>query len=108
MKPSFGALIGVVGLLFLNASADAQKAPSQYFPKKSPIPGAPGSPKSPDKQPPAAPQAPRFKDLPLNSQFFFPSDTNRAYAWAKISVNAAKNTKNGVTQIINAETPVQR
>lgn len=104
----------MVAMAFLGAGSGAQaqyKAPSQYFRKDSPAPnpgGQPGTPKAPDKSAPAAPQVPKFKDVPLNSQFYFVSDTNRAYAWTKTSATAAKNTKNGVTQTINEATPVQR
>lgn len=96
-------------LLCFGSVAFAQKAPSQYFRKDSPRnPGSPGAPTAPGKSAPAAPQAPKFKDLPVNSQFYFVSDTNRAYAWTKISADSAKNTKNGVTQAINGETPVRK
>jgi hypothetical protein len=87
------------------------KAPSQYFRKDFPAPnpgGQSGAPKSLAAPAPAAPQQPKFKDVVLNSQFYFVTDTNRAYAWTKISGTSAKNTKSGVTQIINGETPVQR
>lgn len=109
-------VIALVALLLAVTGTDSlaqYKAPSQYFRKDSPrnpgtpgSPAAPGAPATPGK--PAAPVAPKFKDLPVNSQFFFVSDTNRAYAWTKISADSAKNTKNGVTQAINAETPIQR
>lgn len=96
-------------VLCLGSVAFGQKAPSQYFRKDSPRnPGSPGAPATPDKSAPAAPQAPKFKDLPVNTQFYFVSDTNRDYAWTKISPESAKNTKNGVTQAINAETPVRK
>ena len=99
------ALSAAISLTFA-AAVDAQyKAPSQYFPKNSPAPGGqPGVPRTP----PPAPQPPKFKELAVNSQFYFLSDTNRAYTWTKISDTTAKNTKNGVTQAINGETPVQR
>jgi hypothetical protein len=100
-----------LALVFLGSGfvAFGQKAPSQYFRKDSPRnPGSPGAPAAPDKPAPAAPQAPKFKDLPVNSQFYFVSDTNRAYAWTKITADSAKNTKNGVTQAINGETPVRK
>lgn len=88
------------------------KAPSDYFRKDSPgVPGRGGAPAAPGNRPPATPAVPavpKFKDLPVNSQFYFLSDTNRAYAWTKISDASAKNSKNGVTQTINGATPVQR
>ena len=90
-------------------AAHAQyKAPSQYFPKNRPIPNAPGGQPTAPKQPPATPQQARFKDVTVNSQFYFLVDTNRAHPWMKISVTTAKNNKSGVTQAINGETPVQR
>ena len=93
-------------VLCLGSVAFGQKAPSQYFRKDSPR--NPGSPAAPDKAAPSATQAPKFKDLPVNTQFYFVSDTNRAYAWTKVSADSAKNTKNGVTQAINGETPVRK
>jgi hypothetical protein len=112
MKPHFVGLL-VAAVCFGAAQAQAQyKAPSQYFRKDFPAPNnrgtPPAAPKAPDKQAPAASQQPKFKDLPVDSQFFFTSDTNRSYAWTKISATSAKNTKNGVTQAINAETPIQK
>jgi hypothetical protein len=99
----------LVFLCSVSFSFAQYKAPSQYFRKDSPRnPGSPGAPAAPGKPAPAAPQAPKFKDLPVNSQFYFLSDTNRAYAWTKISAESAKNAKNGVTQAINGETPVQK
>jgi hypothetical protein len=97
----------------LTAGLDAfaqYKAPSQYFPKSRPIPGAPGGqpPAAAPKPPAPAPAQPKFKDLTVNSQFYFLADTNRAFAWTKTSDSTARNTKNGVAQVINAETPVQR
>src|SRR5262245_12382495 len=104
----------------LCASLPAQaqyKAPSQYFRTHSPAPkaggqqnapGQPPPPKAPDKQAPAVPQVPRFKDLATNTQFYFLSDTNRAFPWTKISATTATNTKNGATAPINGETPIQR
>src|SRR5882762_9946168 len=90
-------LLATVSLL-TGLEAKAQyKAPSQYFPKNRPVPGAPGGqPPATPPQPPAAPQPPKFKDLPVDSQFYFQTDTNRVYAWTKTSATSAKNTKNGV------------
>ena len=105
---STALIIGVC--LLAGAGALAQyKAPSQYFPKNKPVPGAPGGqPPAAPRQPPAAPQQPKFKDLPVDSQFYFQTDTNRVFAWTKTSATTAKNTKNGVAQVINGETPIQR
>jgi hypothetical protein len=109
MKAFLLRLTIAFAVLCLGAVAFGQKAPSQYFRKDSPRnPGSPGAPGAPASPAPAAPQAPKFKDLPVNTQFYFVSDTNRAYAWTKISPESAKNTKNGVTQAINGETPVRR
>lgn len=97
---------------FLLASAfvvSAQvKAPSQYFRKDSPnrpgqnTPVAPSAPRSP------APASAKFKDVAVNAEFYFLTDTNRAHPWTKISASTAKNAKNGATAPIKAETPVQR
>ena len=55
-------------------------------------PATPVQPAAPSAQP-AAGQT-RFKDLEMNSNFFFLSDTNRAYPWEKISDATARNTVN--------------
>ena len=92
------------------------KAPSQYFRKDFPAskpggsgtqPSAPTTPKAPDKQAPANAQ-PKFKDLPVNAQFYFQSDTNRAYVWTKVSATTAKNNKSGATAPIQSETPIRK
>ena len=102
-------LLATVSLLFGMEAKAQYKAPSQYFPKNRPVPGAPGGqPPAAPPQPPAVPQMPKFKDLPVDSQFYFQTDTNRAYSWTKTSATTAKNTKNGVAQTINGETPIQR
>ena len=86
------------------------KAPSQYFRKDFPAP----KPGGPQQSPPATPKAPekpaqpKFKDVALNTQFYFLSDTNRAHAWTKISATAAKNVKTGTAQTISGEIPIQR
>ena len=67
-----------------------------------------GQPPAAPAKPPAAPQQPKFKDVTVNSQFYFLADTNRAFAWTKTSDTTARNTKNGVAQAINGETPIQR
>ena len=89
------------------------KAPSQYLPKNfpppAPRPGAP-QPRQPAAaaKPPAPPVQPKFRNVATNAQFFFTSDTNRAYPWVKISANAATNVKSGIRQTLNPELPVQR
>lgn len=117
MLSAMKALIPIAALACLCGGLTVQaqyKAPSQYFRKDSlqnpggqpaaPRPAAPPTPAAP----PAVPQQPKFKDVQVNAQFFFLTDTNREYAWTKLSATTAKNTKNGVTQAINAETPVQK
>ena len=107
MKASSIGISMAMACLVLNLDVQAQyKAPSQYFQKNNPAPAPGGQPAAP--RTPSAPQPPKFKDLPVNTQFFFLSDTNRVYAWMKTSSSTAKNTKNGVTQAINGETPVVR
>jgi len=109
--------IGIVtSIIFFESGATAQyKGPKDYFPKNNPVPGVGGGAANPGGanpagpgQPAQPPAKPKFKDVPLNTQFYFLSDTNRAYAWSKISATTAKNTVNGITQAINAETPIQR
>ena len=112
MKALSVVILVAIACLDCGLGAQAQyKSPRDYFPKNNPAPtpgGQPAAPRAPDKQAPTTPQPPKFRDLALNSQFYFTSDTNRTYAWMKISSSTAKNTKNGVTQTINLETPVQR
>ena len=108
------ALILLVASLLVAPALFAQyKAPSDYFRKDSPNrPGGPAQPGGPPAGPgnpkPAAPQKPAFKDLPVNTQFYFLTDTNRAYAWTKLTDTTAKNDKNGLTRAIPAATLVQR
>lgn len=108
------ALILLVASLLVAPSLFAQyKAPSDYFRKDSPNrPGGPaqpgGAPAAPGNPKPAAPQKPAFKDVPVNTQFYFLTDTNRAYAWTKLTDTTAKNDKNGLTRAIPAATLVQR
>lgn len=104
---SLGLVIATVWLLGGSGIQAQYGAPSQYFPKNNPIP-IPGKQPNAPKQTPAAPQQAKFKDLPINTQFYFVTDTNRAYAWTKVSETAAKNAKSGRSQAINGTTPVQR
>src|SRR5262245_11806419 len=96
------------------------KAPSQYFRKDSPgvnrsgrpssytHPDPPVSPKAPAAPSrPAATEKPKFKDVSINTQFYFANDTNRAFPWTKVTATTAKNAK-GVTQPIKGETAIQR
>ena len=96
--------------LFVFEAPAQYKAPSQYFPKNNPAPKPGGQPTQPpaSRPAPAAPQQPKFKDVAVNSQFYFLADTNRAFAWTKTSDTTAKNAKTGAAQVINVETPVQR
>jgi len=113
MKALVICALALIAYLLPQINTQAQyKAPSQYFPKSYPAPqpgggAGRGSTNAPGSQPPASGQ-PKFKDLPLNTGFYFHSDTNRAYLWTKTSTSQAKNTKNGIVQTISAETPVQR
>lgn len=103
-------LMGLALVMFSAGVVSGQvKAPSQYFRKDSPNrPGQQNPPASPAAPSTPATAAPKFKDVTVNSQFYFMSDTNRAYAWTKVSDTTAKNTKNGVTAAVGAETPVRR
>jgi hypothetical protein len=123
-------LITAATCILIGSSAQAQyKGPRDYFPKNNPSfpanaaqqgaggaankqPGAKAAPtaKTQPAQPaqPAKPQQPKFKDLPVNTEFYFLSDTNRTFAWTKLSASSAKNTKNGVTAAVNGEQPIQK
>lgn len=109
MKAVLPTLVtALTGVLLIASPAFAQyKAPSQYFPRNSPAPLPGGQPNAPGQKP-AAPQVPKFKDVTVNTQFYFAVDTNRTYAWVKISPTTATNMQNGAVQVIHAETPVQR
>jgi len=99
-------VLGLTSLVGVNVSAQ-YKAPSQYFRKDFPAPNKPASnqPTAPAK--PVVPVQPKFKDVAVNSQFYFGTDTNRAYPWTKLSPTTAKNAK-GVTQTINGEIVIQQ
>ena len=118
--------LGVILFTGLAITLQAQyKAPSQYFRKDFPAPkpnaAQPPQPHTqpppqqhavgtPQSQPAQAPQPPqqKFKDVGTNSQFFFLTDTNRAYPWTKISATVATNTKNGARQSFSPEMPIQQ
>lgn len=103
------SLVTAAGMLACSEVMGQYKAPSEYFPKNRPVPGAPGNrPPAAAPNAPAAPARPKFKDVTVNSQFYFLADTNRAFAWTKTSDTTARNTKTGAAQVIHAETPVQR
>jgi hypothetical protein len=114
MKGLFLPAVIVSGLLSAAAARGQYKAPRDYFPKNNPVPdvnanGAqPPNRNAPTNQPPAKPQQPKFKDLPVNTQFYFLADSNRAFTWVKVSSTTATNVKNGVVQPINGEVPVQK
>lgn len=98
-------------VLFTSLAVNAQyKAPSQYFPKSRPIPGTPGGTPSTPSTPanPATAAVTKFKDLSVNTSFYFKADTNRMYSWTKVTATTAKNNKSGVTQAINGEVPIQQ
>src|SRR5688572_21709198 len=94
------------------------KAPSQYFRKDFPAQAKGAQPQSasqpgsaapsPAPQAPAKAAQPKFKDVGTNSQFYFLTDTNRAYPWTKVSATVATNSKNGARQSFSPEMPVQR
>jgi hypothetical protein len=113
------AVILVVGAA-LAAAHGQYKAPSQYLRKDFPAPAQGGQPGQPTQQPqarqqpppqqpqqPPAPVRPKFKDVATNGQFYFLTDTNRAYTWVKISATVATNMKTGIRQSLHPEIPVQ-
>jgi hypothetical protein len=104
MKKLFCLGLGLASL-FVAMNVSAQyKAPSQYFRKDFPAPNKPAATPS---QPAAPAQPPKFKDVAINSPFYFATDTNRAYPWTKLSATTAKNAK-GITQTFNGEILVTR
>src|SRR6266700_713569 len=118
MKASGFAILTAAGI-FCAVSAQGQyKSPRSYFPKNNQtLPGNGGGQaaggggniaNAPGKQQPAKPPQPKFKDLPVNSQFYFLSDTNRAFTWTKVSSTTATNVKNGIVQTISSEVPIQK
>lgn len=114
--------MAAAALIFSSMEAGAQtKGARSYFPKNyqppppngaaggaAAQPGAGAAGATNKQQPAAKPASPKFKDLPVNSQFFFLSDTNHSFAWMKISTTTASNTVNGVARPINGETPIQK
>jgi len=123
MKALVVAVTVAVALLATWAHAQV-KGPRSYFPKnyQAPPPGQQGTAPSSVPQggngmaggagaaaaPAKTPPPPKFKDVQVNAQFFFLSDTNHEYPWMKISSSTATNMKNGVVRPINPETAVQR
>src|SRR5262245_14346846 len=123
MKTLKCALLMALGFLVFTTFAQAQyRGARNYFPKNYPAPnnnnaggqngggqgnaaGARTTPGAPNNANPAQPLPPKFKDLELNAQFYFVTDTNREYAWMKLTKTTAKNTKNGVTTAIAGDTP---
>jgi len=118
MKTSLASIAFLV--LGVSLASAQYKAPSQYFRKDSPginrnggtnsythpdVPGTPGTPAAPAR--PASTDKPKFKDVSVNTQFYFANDTNRAFPWTKLTATTAKNAK-GVTQPIKGETAIQR
>src|SRR4051794_8280321 len=106
------ALMALACFTFQQSSHAQYKGARSYFPKGPPAPPPNGAPSSsainaPSKQHPKPPQS-KFKDVPVNTGFYFLADTNRTYPWTKTSTSQARNTRNGVVQTINVETPVQR
>jgi hypothetical protein len=110
---SKGALV-VAFCLLSGPGAEAQyRAPRQYFPKNFPAPtntvNRPTTPaRAATNSVSTATRQLRFQDLPLKSQFYFLSDTNRVQLWTKISATVAKNDKNGRTNTIRADIPIRK
>jgi hypothetical protein len=111
------AVVLVLGAAIAGAQGQ-YKAPSQYFRKDFPAPNKAGQQQPPPPQqhkavgtPQAAPEKPvqpKFKDVGTNAQFYFLTDTNRAYPWMKISASGATNMKTGIRQTLSPEMPVQK
>jgi hypothetical protein len=106
---SFTKLILFVALVTLFAAPETQAQRRGQKPDRGKRAAADQQPAQPATPGTAAPAAqPRFKDLPVNSTFFFLSDTNRAYPWLKISDTKARNTVNTNEATISAQTPITR
>ena len=109
-----------VAWMFIGPATQAQyKGARDYLPKDFPPPNSrpqPAAPTPPSHQSPgtrarptpSTPQQAKFKEVPLNTQFYLLTDTNRASAWTKISLTAAKNEKTGARQAMLGETLVRR
>jgi len=114
MKASVFAIV-VAATCVLPVEAQI-KGPRDYFPKNNPGPftngprsGQPNARNVPNnRQQPDKPQQPKFKDVAVNSQFYFQADTNRAFAWIKVSSLSASNVQNGLVRTISGETPIQK
>ena len=64
-------------------------------------------------QPPGQGQTQRqqrftFKDIPINSEFYFDSDTAKAYRWIKLPDNRGSNTVNSAVVDVANDAPVKR
>jgi hypothetical protein len=86
--------------------------PGGGYPPASAAPGTPGTPAYPaapaNPAPPPKPAALAFSDLQVSEQFYFTSDTNRNYAWMKVSSATASNTVNHRVVAISATTKVTK
>lgn len=105
MRFTMLVLVVAVASLFAASECQAQRRGQKSDQGKraahAPQPPQPAAPST------AMPVAqPKFKDLAVNSTFFFLSDTNRAYPWIKISNTTAQNTVNTNVATIPAQTPI--
>jgi hypothetical protein len=80
-----------------------------YPPPAGAAPATPANPAAPaNPVTPAKPVALVFSDVQVSEQFYFTSDTNRAYAWMKVSSTTASNTVNHRVVAISGTTKVTR
>ena len=112
MKASVISTLIAAAAIFCAVFAQAQyKSPRSYLrPGSGGAPANSGQPNAAPGTPgqPAKPVQPKFKELQVNTPFYFVSDTNRAFTWIKVSSMTASNTKNGVVAQLSGETPIQK
>ena len=114
MRVSVLVLVVALASLFAARETQAQRRGQKSDRGKRAAPAQ--QPATPAQRPaqPAAPSttAPatqtKFKDLTVDSKFFFLTDTNRAYPWVKISDTAARNTVNTNVATIPGQTPIKQ
>ncbi len=59
-------------------------------------------------QTPSATQEPKFKDVAVNSSFYFIADDAKTYRWIKISATTASNTVNKAVAPVADDTVIKR
>ncbi len=93
--------LAVIFLLAADLHAAMYRRNNNTAPKaNNPPPAQPPQTKAP------APKQETFKDLPVNTTFYFASDINKAFPRLKISDTMARSLADGIVGVIPLTTPV--